>query len=81
MKLNVYRSIEPDHIHSRDLKELTFGFQATLNHIQKMENVRRNSLVWKKGNIIPIYKKGRKEERSRNYRLVSLTSVPGKITE
>ena len=35
---------------------------------------------WKKGNVTPIFKKGRKDE-PRNYQPISLTSVSGKIMQ
>jgi len=71
----------PDEIHPRVLKELMDVLAKPLSIIcQQSWPTREVSIDWRLTNVMPIYKKGRKEDPG-NYRPVSLTSVPGKVTE
>ncbi|CAM4512741.1 unnamed protein product, partial [Caretta caretta] len=80
-KLDEHKSMGLDALHPRVLMELVDVIAEPLAII--FENSWRSGEVpddWKKANVVPIFKKGKKDDPGDN-RPVSLTSVPGKIME
>ncbi|XP_069709271.1 mitochondrial enolase superfamily member 1, partial [Phaenicophaeus curvirostris] len=80
-RLDSHKSMGPDGIHPRVLKELADVLAKPLSIIfQQSWKTGEVPLDWRPADVVPIYKKGRREDPG-NYRPVSLTSVPGKVME
>ena len=82
MKLNIYRSMRLNGIHPRVWRKWLIRLPSHSPSYLKIRvcqvKLLGMGMMGKKGNITPIFKKNRKED-TWNYRLVSFTSVPGRL--
>ena len=81
LHLECHKSMGPDKLHPRVLRELAEVIAKLLSTIYRHSWLSGEVPEdWRLADVTPIYKKGHKEDLG-NYRPVSLTSVPGKIME
>ncbi|TRZ10286.1 hypothetical protein HGM15179_016825 [Zosterops borbonicus] len=79
--LDIHKSMGPDGIHPRVMRELADELAKPLSIIYQQSWLTGEVPDdWKLANVTPIHKKSGKDDPS-NYRPVSLTPVPGKVME
>ncbi|KFP47515.1 hypothetical protein N323_13094, partial [Cathartes aura] len=81
LQLDAHKSIGPDGIHPRVLKELADVIAGPLSMVfQRSWESGEVPVDWKLAKVVSIFNKVKKEDPG-NDRFVSLTSVPSKIME
>jgi len=79
--LDTHKFMGPNGMHPRVLKELAEVIAEPISIIfERPWRIGEVPEDWRKVNVTPVLKKGKKEDPG-NYRLVSLTSIPGKTVE
>ena len=80
-KLNAHKAIGVDNVHPKVLKKCSVSLCKPLSLIfTKSYESGVVPHLWRKANIVPLFKKGNKLEPS-NYRPISLTSIVCKVME
>ena len=79
--LDAHKSMGPDGLHPRVLRELADVVAKPLSIILQQSWLTGDVPVdWRLADVIPIFKKSRKDDPG-SYRPIRLTSVPGKDVE
>nr|XP_047141009.1 uncharacterized protein LOC124816049 [Hydra vulgaris] len=79
--LNMYKSVGPDNVHPKVLKECSESLSSSLAIIFVKSFITGFiPKLWSCANVVPLFKKGNKLDPT-NYRPVSLTSIVGKVME
>ena len=79
--LDIHKSMGPDGMHPRVLRELADVIAEPLSIIfERSWRTGEVPMDWRKANVTPVFKKGKKDDPG-NYRSVSLTSTPQKMME
>ncbi|XP_065678163.1 uncharacterized protein LOC124818192 [Hydra vulgaris] len=77
--LNMYKSVGPDNVHPKVLKECSESLSSSLAIIFVKSFITGSiPKLWSCANVVPLFKKGNKLDPT-NYRPVSLTSIVGKV--
>ncbi|GAB0184089.1 mitochondrial enolase superfamily member 1 [Grus japonensis] len=79
--MDIPKSMGPDRLHPQVLRELADIIERPLSfNFERLWQVGEVPEDWMRANVPSIFKKGKKKDQG-NYKLVNLTSIPGKVMD